>query len=71
MPPFLSSLVFTNLEFDSDHFGTLLGKILKHVIIIKLNHKKEKYSKNLSQALFCDVSKIIVMIICKQSLRQL
>ena len=40
--------------------------------VMKLNHQSQKYSENINQStLFCDVSKIIAVLICKQSLRQL
>ena len=40
--------------------------------MIKVNQQSEKYSENTTnQTLFCNVLKIIVVLICKQSLRQL
>ena len=39
---------------------------------MKLNHQLEKYSKNINQLdIICDVLKIIVVLICKESLQQL
>ena len=40
---------------------------------MKLNHQSEKYSakKYTNQTLNCNVPKIIVVVICKQSLRHL
>ena len=39
---------------------------------MKLNRQPEKYSKSISESdIFCDVPKIIVVLICKQSLQQL
>ena len=47
---FLSSHVSTALEFESNHFGILLGKKLSHVIIMKLNHQSEKYSEHINHS---------------------
>ena len=47
---FLSSHVFTTLEFGSNHFNILLWKIVKLWTIMKLNHQSEKYPKNINQS---------------------
>ena len=66
---FLSSPIFTALKFDSDHFDILLWKINPRDHN-EFNHQSEKYQKT-NQTLFCDVLKIMAMLICKESLRQL
>ena len=61
------------LEFDSNNFDIMHWKILKsqghNEIKPPIGEVFWKYKTN--QTLFCNVLKIIVMLICKQSLWQL
>ena len=61
---FLSSHVFTALEFDSNHFGILLWKIVK-----PRDHNEVKPPIRKIFTLYIDATEIIVVLICKQSLQ--
>ena len=68
----LSWHVFTTLELDINNLGILLWKIVKPPDHNKIKQQLEKYSKNINQpTLLFDVPKIIVVLICTKSLRQL
>ena len=63
---FLSSHVFTALEFDNNHFGFLPWKILK-----PRDHNEIKPLLGKIIRKYCEAPKIIVVLICKQCLQQL
>ena len=70
---FSSAHLFTALEFHGNHFAILLSKMVKphdhNKIKLSIGKIFPKYIKK--RILFCDVPKIIIVLICKQSLRQL